>query len=403
MKNLNLMICIIFLGNFSAQAQWTKIETGAASTFNSVHFPSNDIGYVVSNNGLVLKSSDTGATWQFLDSLKTNLLKVHFFDNNTGIIVSAKKNIYSTVDGGINWTVDSIPELQYIRDAFVKDQTIFVMGDEGSSNPAKLFKSTDAGQRWNLIYEPDSFYFRNLFFIDTLNGYASTKGSSNMIYKTTDGGHNWVRINYTVPNLTHNLKAIAFSDKDVGFLGGWYMNHFVKTKDGGHNWQELKIHNGELPHIDFISIHNNAVYAGGYIIYRSLDLGETWERVSEQLGVLGVYDMHLFDEYNAVGVGFNGLIVRTTNGGGDDLSFGKKILKDNSIKVFPNPASDLLNIEIADGLTIQKLEILSTDGKVLRTLNTVGNTVNTSGFKTGMYFLRFYSSEGVSTMKLIIE
>lgn len=68
------------------------------------------------------------------------------------------------------------------------------------------------------------------------------------------------------------------------------------------------------------------------------------------------------------------------------------------IKLFPNPVKDQLNIQSSE--KIQKLEVYSTDGKLLSTiLNT--DKIDFSKNPKGLYLIKIYTKSGVETQKVI--
>ena len=79
-------------------------------------------------------------------------------------------------------------------------------------------------------------------------------------------------------------------------------------------------------------------------------------------------------------------------------------IQDNNlsqVSIYPNPLSDILNIH--SKMNITKLEIYNVSGqKVLSQQNVKGNQqINTSGLKSGVYFIQLISENAAKTIKLI--
>lgn len=78
---------------------------------------------------------------------------------------------------------------------------------------------------------------------------------------------------------------------------------------------------------------------------------------------------------------------------------------ENKISILPNPAKDAINIELNDlGFKKYKLEILSSNGKILRTedeLTTNLVKLNVSSLSTGFYFIRIVSEKGTVIKKFV--
>ena len=73
-----------------------------------------------------------------------------------------------------------------------------------------------------------------------------------------------------------------------------------------------------------------------------------------------------------------------------------------TLKVFPNPVSDLLNIENNDH-SIKKVQLYNSVGQIIKTWHVVqaNNTFDLSDLGVGLYFIEISTSNGVLTKKLI--
>ncbi|MDL2262697.1 T9SS type A sorting domain-containing protein [Bacteroidales bacterium OttesenSCG-928-I21] len=72
-------------------------------------------------------------------------------------------------------------------------------------------------------------------------------------------------------------------------------------------------------------------------------------------------------------------------------------------QVYPNPANDILNI-ISEN-NIDKLEVVNITGQtiVVETPNADNYTLNTSGYNSGIYFVKIFSAGKVTNHKIIIQ
>lgn len=77
-------------------------------------------------------------------------------------------------------------------------------------------------------------------------------------------------------------------------------------------------------------------------------------------------------------------------------------LKRFIIRVFPNPASGVINIETSN--EVKKIELLSVGGSVVKTKNSGDlSLLRTQNLNAGVYILRVYSENSVFTEKIILE
>jgi dienelactone hydrolase len=81
---------------------------------------------------------------------------------------------------------------------------------------------------------------------------------------------------------------------------------------------------------------------------------------------------------------------------------------DHALKVYPNPASSVVNVELAmAGKTISTIEILDITGKLISSLhgtNTNSFELNLAGYEKGMYLVHIETADGnAATQRLIVR
>ncbi|MCX7728996.1 MAG: T9SS type A sorting domain-containing protein, partial [Bacteroidia bacterium] len=70
-------------------------------------------------------------------------------------------------------------------------------------------------------------------------------------------------------------------------------------------------------------------------------------------------------------------------------------LTNNTLKIYPNPVSKDLNIEISANESIRSIEFFDITGSLQKTINNVNNnTINCSDFSDGIYFIRVLTDKG---------
>lgn len=96
----------------------------------------------------------------------------------------------------------------------------------------------------------------------------------------------------------------------------------------------------------------------------------------------------------------------------DEIAFGdaqlvnSQVIKNNNFSVYPNPASDVLTVEV-DAVAASSVELVDLSGKLVAT-QSVGagfNKVqfNVANVNAGLYFLSVRSANGVVTKKVIVK
>ena len=125
---------------------------------------------------------------------------------------------------------------------------------------------------------------------DTLNVWVGT--STGGVWKTYNGGKNWINISTSLPIMEISDIAIDQSNSNIIYLvtgdrdgeGGWYGNgigsRLYKTTDGGANWFPINANFGSGTFIENLWVHPKrpweivVVKTNG--IYKSVNGGATW-------------------------------------------------------------------------------------------------------------------------------
>lgn len=76
---------------------------------------------------------------------------------------------------------------------------------------------------------------------------------------------------------------------------------------------------------------------------------------------------------------------------------------DNSIFIYPNPATNQLNFLVKNNSTIDDISINDISGKMIYKSNSISNTIDVSNLSAGVYFVTFKSDKNSVTKKFIKE
>jgi photosystem II stability/assembly factor-like uncharacterized protein len=275
-----------------------SFSLGDAIWFYGITAPNQNLIYAAGRWGRMVYSSDGGNSWEQRSSGPLSTFRdVSFYNENYGIAIG--DGIFTTSDGGNNWIVSTgigplyrctRPSLNYCFAA-------------GAYN---LLKSTDKGFTWTRHPVSDNNYFQTISFEDTLNGIASTlSGSSPKIFRTFDGGENWQHIT-TLGG--YDLKDICFIDSVTVYACG---NGVLKSTDGGYNW--ININYTGLSGIQFLnSLTGFAV--GGHNVIKTTDGGQNWTLINSGLtNDVSLKQVQFIDEYNGIAAGKS--VIHTSDGG----------------------------------------------------------------------------------------
>lgn len=226
--------------------------------------------------GGVFKSTDAGATWNFLGlEGTTSIGRIVINPQNTDILYLAsvgsyfspnpERGIYKSTDAGLTWE----------NSLFVSDTTGFVDLIIDPNNPDRLMATA-----WERVRRPNSSHLY---------------GPSSAIYKTTNGGNNWTKIiNATLPNAASTNVgriglAIHKNNPDIVyslFTDGYSIISLYRSTDFGISWTDMDP-DDELAqgmsnfswYFGQVRVHPtnpNIVYVLDVGFMRSTDAGNTW-------------------------------------------------------------------------------------------------------------------------------
>ncbi|MDP2301709.1 MAG: YCF48-related protein [Ignavibacteria bacterium] len=265
-----------------AGSTWTRqnIDTSYRDIY-AVSFVDQQIGYVCGTGGLIMKTTNGGTDWQFLNSGVTVVLwDIEFIDANKGFAVGAAGNILSTINGGETWTSSTIGTTTIYKLHFVND-TLGYMGS-ASATTGRLFQTTDGGTTWVNISANITGLdgtVRGIYFTDINTGFISN--STGKIYKTTDGGATGVVV-YNIGATTVSIYEVKFIDPLKG-IAITSAGRIITTADGGTTWNLIQTDATKnlfgLGILTTPSKANASIIVGGDAgtIVKSFDGGITWE------------------------------------------------------------------------------------------------------------------------------
>jgi hypothetical protein len=200
-------------------ANWQVIRDWAFGTGNSYFccsFINQKTGWI-SGGGekKILKTYDGGNNF---DSIVTNtsgfINKIYFCDSLKGLYFDDNGHVRKTTNGGYNWFSINIPTGTYSYDfqniSFINELTGWVITYSG-----KVFKTTDFGYNWDSIsvIQNSGYPLYSIFFTSNNTGYAG--GAGYYLYRSTNGGYNWIQQYYFYP--LNGASSIYFVNDTVGW------------------------------------------------------------------------------------------------------------------------------------------------------------------------------------------
>lgn len=289
---------------------WVEVN-GISDAIYAFSFVNENVGYVTGDHGVIFKTIDGGNTWQWASFQNgryygTAMFGIHFLDSNVGFATGARGRIIKTTDGGKTWTQNSptyndINQLEFVT----PNIAVARVGSE-------YFKTLNSGVNWNFVGTPKHYqYSSGSDFINENIGYSIGGGVIGDVFKTTDGGNSWNKLEITVDG---GLSSISFINENTGFISGGYNRAVTfKTINGGTSWQQI----GTFRFGQIQFLNENVGYArnSGDLynrIYKTTDGGTTWATTEIEQDI---NRLDFLDENNGYFVGDNSTMYKTKNGG----------------------------------------------------------------------------------------
>ncbi|HRG60089.1 MAG TPA: YCF48-related protein [Bacteroidia bacterium] len=195
---------------------------------------------------------------------------------------------------------------------WITGQKFIAVGDAGA-----MLLSNDDGATWQRIEPFTAQKFRSVFIKDSLTFFAVASHDNGLgeLYKTTDGGNNWVNL-YNVPN--RSFRDIHFPNDSIGYIVG-YPSFVAKTTDYGDTWQDISsigILSGTLTSVSFLNSDTGFVgkTTTTAAMFKTENGGLTWSQVFGY-GGQACYTIKFLNDTLGYAGAYNSRIFRTTNGG----------------------------------------------------------------------------------------
>ncbi len=317
--------------------------------------------YAVGMSGGIFKTSDYGATWQYLTTFfpYTNKIITALWVDAAGTVWCGNEGrIFRSADGGVNWDTLHIPTFSRIAriasfgdtvHVFTYGGHLFTSTDGGGTfgaqlnwpnipfsalgwNGSQIFAvsdyggemsvSHDGGFAWNYPTNtlPQSVSGINaLWFTDSLHGFYCGKGGQ--IGRTVDGGSTWELVPnfYFYPNSAQNFHFVYFKDSLNGFVGG-DMGALLSTQDGGGSWELVNL-NSSASLFACTFVDSSTGFLTGRkmqngAILKTTDGGLTWqETLISDSAIYLLRDIEFLTQNLGFAISSNGYVLRTADKG----------------------------------------------------------------------------------------
>lgn len=300
----SLILVLVFIVNTSLVfAQWVQQTTlPQVNSLNDIKFINKYLGFAVGNAGTLIKTTDGGNTWLYLNSgYEKDLNSISFVDSNNGFV--GGNDILNTKDGGKTWSFYSIGQGNEIHSLYMVDSLYgYAVGEY-----ALVLKTIDGGKTWVKTSNATPYVLYSVYFFNRDTGCVAC---SDGIYLTTNGGKNWQKSANAIDGYFYSF---SFLDSKIGYAIG-VRGLIYMTTNGGQNWDAIKNMNEQLNYITFINRKTAYIFGNNGAIYKTEDACNSWRKF---YGIkCGNFTSAYFTD-SITGYAIDGkILIKTINGGG---------------------------------------------------------------------------------------
>ncbi|MEE4196988.1 MAG: hypothetical protein V2I54_05045 [Bacteroidales bacterium] len=279
--------------------------------------------YVAVSSGNIWKTENKGITFEpifdnygsyaigclAMDPKNPNVIWAGTGENNHQRALGYGDGVYKSVDGGKSWTNMGLKESRHIGMIAINpcNPDIVYVAAEGSAwgpgGERGLYKTTDGGKTWNKVLDISENTGINNVLLDPRDPeviYATSEqrrrhvhtkiggGPESAVYKSTDGGKNWRKIEKGLPGVHKGGMGIAISPVNPDYLyliveAAEEQSGFYRSTDRGETWQRMSDHHSSGQYYNEIycdPVDVNKVYSVETFSHVTTDGGKSWSRLS---------------------------------------------------------------------------------------------------------------------------
>ncbi|MCD6063586.1 MAG: photosystem stability/assembly factor-like protein [Flavipsychrobacter sp.] len=340
--------------------------------FTDMQFATRNIGFVCGGSGfspvpnILMTTKDGGYTW---DSVVVTTHPAYEFTSldfkatatDVEGVVASYSHIFRVTDtGGIFTNIVKPTFNTSVLDAvYAGNSRVLLLGYDYISQTYRLYSSDDWGLNWDLRYQ-DSLMINS---IALLGPYALAGCDKGTVLKSSDGGNSWIK---------QKIAADTFA--------------FYKAKFASNGFAYL--------------LASKTMAIGGGYVYGSDNFGQSWHSVQ--------VDPHwwLSDiSMPTISTGYivsNRSVYRTTTGGGLGLSVEDVEAANDGINVYPNPANDIVHVDVPAHAKLLTLSLYDVSGRLVKQIKGA-KTLDISTLSKGAYLLEIGTGQGLYKRKLLLQ
>lgn len=187
-------VLLLFLKSNFAFSQWQLANSGTTNNIVDICFPTDSIGYAVTDNGEVLKTIDEGNNWNILTTLSGSFTSICALGEDT--IFVGGNNIYRSDNGGNTWnnlitlpyTITDLLFFNSQKGMFITEGSYICTSSQGQKTIISYLalRTNDSGSTWAFSFS-ELQPFSHFQLINDSSAYVN--GATYFIFNHCNGGY----------------------------------------------------------------------------------------------------------------------------------------------------------------------------------------------------------------------
>lgn len=230
---------------------WTQARVPVSVNLTSVCFASDKVAFAVGHDGVILKSSDSGASWsRVFDGNQANTQVLAFaqkrLDDVQAQYDEAKSDEQTKLNGQLDEAQIALEDAQAgakfgpsrpLLDVWFKNEkTGWVVGSYG-----QVFETQDGGAHWVLIADrldnPDARHYNGLY--GDSQGLLLIAGEAGRVYQSNDFGQTWLRMDTGYTGHFYGARAVRNAAGQVVLFAYGFGGNIYRKKAERSAWEKL--------------------------------------------------------------------------------------------------------------------------------------------------------------------
>jgi photosystem II stability/assembly factor-like uncharacterized protein len=241
--------------------QIEELNTNTSASLRGLFVVNENVIWASGSEGTVLRSVDSGKTWQVFrvpNTSSNDFRSLYAWDGNRALVfgIAGPNYGYITEDGRESWQVvytSTTEGLFFNSLKFANKNMGLAVSDPVDGNPF-VIKTIDGGKHWKQVQNIPAFVNGEanfaasntcIEFLSSGKAWIATGGSAARVFYSEDFGENWQVVETPVVqgNVSSGIFSICFeNDLNGAIVGGTYdkpeqnENIAAYTIDGGKSW-----------------------------------------------------------------------------------------------------------------------------------------------------------------------